>query len=106
VNDTIRALLPLLLLALAFTVLVVLPMRARSRMAQQRQQMQQALALGTEVMTTSGLYGRVTALNEDTVNLEIAPGVVVEWARAAIAEVRRPQPTGEATEGPAEAVGE
>jgi preprotein translocase subunit YajC len=108
VNDTIRALLPLLLLALAFAVLVVLPMRARSRMAQQTQTMQQSLSVGTDVMTTSGVYGRITALADDTVELEIAPGVVVTWARAAIGQIRGPRPTGEgeATEGPAEAVGE
>jgi preprotein translocase subunit YajC len=106
VNDTIRALLPLLLLALAFAVLVLLPMRARARMAQQTQQMQQTLAVDVEVMTTSGVYGRITALGDDTVNLEIAPGVVVKWARAAIGQVRSPQPAGEATEGPTESVGE
>jgi len=106
VNDTIRALLPLLLLALAFAVLVVLPMRARSRMAQQTQQLQQSLAVGAEVMTTSGAYGRIVTLGEDTVDLEVAPGVVITWARAAIGQVRSPQPTGGTTEGPAEAVGE
>jgi preprotein translocase subunit YajC len=106
VNDTIRALMPLLLLALAFAVLVILPMRARARMAQQTQQMQRSLAVGTEVMTTSGAYGRITAMGEDTADLEIAPGVVVTWARAAIGKVVTPQPTGDPTEGPAEAVGE
>jgi preprotein translocase subunit YajC len=98
--------LPLLVLIVAFVFLIWLPMRQRSRVAQQTRQMQQSLTVGAEVMTTSGLYGRITRLGEQTVNLEIAPGVVVEWARAAIAEIRRPQPTGEATEGPAEAVGE
>jgi preprotein translocase subunit YajC len=111
VNDTIRALLPLLLLAGAFAVLVMLPARARSRMAQQTRQMQDSLRVGTEVMTTSGVYGRITALREDTVNLEIAPGVVVEWARAAIGQVRHPERFGEPhpdqpREGPAEPVGE
>ena len=105
-NDTIRALLPLLLLALAFAVLVVLPMRARARMAQQTQQLQHSLEVGTDVMTTSGVYGRIVSLGEDTVDLEVAPGVVITWARAAIGQVRSPQPTDGATEGPAEAVGE
>jgi preprotein translocase subunit YajC len=36
-------------------------------------------------MTTSGLYGTVTAKNDDgTVTLTIAPGVEVKWATAAL----------------------
>ena len=87
-GDTFGALLPLLLLTLAFVVLVVLPMRSRSRALQQTRQMQASLTVGTDVMTTSGVYGRVVSLADDTVELEIAPGVVVRWARGAIGEVR------------------
>jgi preprotein translocase subunit YajC len=92
VNNSFGAAFPLLLLGLAFVVLIVLPQRARSRAAQRTQQMQDSLAVGTEVMTTSGLYGRITALDERTLDLEIAPGVVVRWARAAVGEVQRPEP--------------
>ncbi|MFL6131006.1 MAG: preprotein translocase subunit YajC [Mycobacteriales bacterium] len=97
-GDTAGALLPLLLLALAFVVLIVLPMRTRSRQLQQTRALQAGLTVGTEVMTTSGLHARIVGLAEDTVELEVAPGVVVRWARAAIAEVRGPQP---ATDGQA-----
>jgi preprotein translocase subunit YajC len=45
---------------------------------------QQALELGDEVITTSGIYGHITALRDDYVELEIAPNVVVKLARAAI----------------------
>jgi preprotein translocase subunit YajC len=93
-----------LLLILLLVVMVLMPMRARSRQALRVREMQSSLRVGTEIMTTSGLYGRITRLGEQTVNLEIAPGVTVEWARAAIAEVRGPQE--EATDGPSEAVGE
>lgn len=93
--------LPLLLLLLAFVVLIVLPGRARSRAALRAQELQDSLTIGTEIMTTSGLYGRITALHERTLELEIAPDVVVEWARAAVAEVRQAEPTEPAaTDGP------
>jgi preprotein translocase subunit YajC len=52
--------------------------------------MQESLTIGTPVMTTSGLHGTVAALGEKTVDLEIAPGVVVTFARPAILEIRRP----------------
>jgi preprotein translocase subunit YajC len=90
VNNPIGAAFPLLLLGLAFVVLIVLPQRARSRVALQAQQVQQSLTVGTEIMTTSGLYGRIVALNDKTMDLEISPGVVVRWARAAVGEVHGP----------------
>jgi preprotein translocase subunit YajC len=99
VNNTLRALLPLILLALAFYVLVVLPMRSRSRIAMQTRQMQESLSVGTEIMTTSGLYGRIVSLGDQTVELEIAPGIVVRWARAAIGEVRSPSRADDGVDG-------
>ena len=52
--------------------------------------MQDSLTIGTPVMTTAGLHGTVAGLGENTVDLEIASGVVVTFARPAIMEVRRP----------------
>jgi preprotein translocase subunit YajC len=91
-------LLPLVLLAGVFVVLVVLPMRNRSRQLAATRQMQAGLVVDAEVMTTSGLFGRIVGLGDDSVELEIAPGVVVRWARAAIAEIRSAPFTEAATE--------
>ena len=81
---------PLILLALLAVMLFVLPARQRKRMAAQQQALQASLTVGAPVMTTSGLHGTVAALHEGTVDLEIAPGVVVTFVRQAILEVRRP----------------
>ncbi len=81
---------PFILLALAVLLLFVLPARQRKQMAARQQALQNSLSIGTPVMTTSGLHGSVAALGESTVDLEIAPGVVVTFARQAILEVRRP----------------
>jgi preprotein translocase subunit YajC len=78
---------PFLLMALA-VLLFVLPARARKRVQAKAQTMQDSLTFGTAVMTTSGLHGTVAGLGEGTVDLEIAPGVVVTFARQAILEVR------------------
>lgn len=83
-----KSLLPIILIALAFVVLIVLPARMRSRELRRVQHMQESLEIGTEVMTSSGLYARVVYLGEDSVDLEIAPGVVTTWAKMAIREVR------------------
>jgi preprotein translocase subunit YajC len=86
----VDVLFPILLIALAFVLLVVLPGRARARQAQGIQQMQRSLEVGTEVMTSSGLYGRIVRLGADDIDLEIAPGVVTTWALLAIREVKSP----------------
>ena len=71
-------------------MLFVLPARQRKRMAAQAQALQESLDIGTPVMTTSGMHGSVAAIGDKTIDLEIAPGVVVTFARQAILEVRKP----------------
>ena len=81
---------PFILLALAVILLFVMPARQRKRVAAQQQALQESLTVGSPVMTTSGLHGTVARLAEGTVDLEIAPGVVVTFVRQAILEVRKP----------------
>ena len=83
-------LFPLVLLAAMAVLLFVLPARQRKKMQAQAQALQESLTIGTPVMTTSGMHGTVAALAEKTVDVEIAPGVVVTFARPAIMEIRRP----------------
>lgn len=65
--------------------LLVFSARARRRQAAVQAERTERIRVGTEVMTTSGLYGTVVALNDDeTVQLSIAPGVEVKWALAAL----------------------
>ncbi|MCF6745681.1 preprotein translocase subunit YajC [Blastococcus sp. KM273128] len=81
---------PLIMLALLAVVLFVLPARQRKRMQEQHAALQASLEIGTPVMTTSGMHGTVAALGDTTLDLEVAPGVVVTFARQAVLEVRRP----------------
>jgi preprotein translocase subunit YajC len=83
-------LFPIILLVVMALLLFVLPARQRKKMQAQTQAMQNSLTVGTPVMTTSGMHGTVVALGDNTVDLEIAPGVVVTFARPAILEVRTP----------------
>ncbi|CCH79970.1 Protein export protein SecD [Nostocoides japonicum T1-X7] len=73
----------LLILALPFLLLVFLFWSQRKRQ-QQAVQLQSSIAVGDQVVTTSGLFGTVTQLSDATADLEIAPGVVVRWDRRAI----------------------
>ena len=99
--EGLGAALPLLIIGLAFVLLIVLPARARSRMQAQTRQMQASLAVGTEVMTTSGLYARITGLTDDAVDLEVSPGVVMRFTRAAVGSVTKPADEAETGSGAA-----
>ena len=83
-------LFPFLLLAVVFVVLIILPARQRKKVQERQTTMQNSLSIGTPVMTTAGLHGTVAGLGERTVDLEIAPGVIVTFARQAVLEVRQP----------------
>ena len=78
-------LFPLLILLLFIPIF--LSGRKQRRQAQEQQQLQAALEVGDVVTTTSGLRGTIVdASYEDTVDLEIADGVVTTWLRAAVRE--------------------
>ncbi len=92
-------LFPLVILVLAFVLLIVLPARQRKKIQEQQRTLQESLTPGIPVMTTAGLHGTVAALGEGTVDLEIAPGVVVTFARQAVLEIRKPAVAGPAADG-------
>ena len=67
---------------------MTLSRRNRARALAQQQQQREEIRFGTEVVTTSGLYGTVVGINDDdTVQLAIAPGVEVKWVLAALRDV-------------------
>ncbi|HVE99593.1 MAG TPA: preprotein translocase subunit YajC [Mycobacteriales bacterium] len=80
----------LLLIVGSFYLLAIRPQKARLRALRETQE---ALQPGLAVMTTAGLYGTVTRVTDEDVHLEVAPGVEVRFARAAVAR-RVDEPTG------------
>jgi preprotein translocase subunit YajC len=96
---------PLIMLVLLAVLLFVLPARQRRTMQARAQALQESLTVGTPVMTTSGIHGTVVRLDETTVDLELAPGVVVTFVRAAILEIRQPATAGSDDDAPGTAGG-
>jgi preprotein translocase subunit YajC len=77
--------LPLLLAAALVALFLLYTRRIRQRQSSAQAARDAAIAPGTAVMTTSGLYATVVAVNDDgTAVLSIAPGVEVRWAVAAL----------------------
>lgn len=73
----------LVLMAGVFYLLLWRPQQRR--MAATRS-LQGHLEIGDDVMTTSGIFGKIVELGDDELKLEIAPGTVVRVARGAIGE--------------------
>ena len=80
----LASLLPLVGIALLFWLLLIRPAQRRQR---EMRQMQSSVAVGNEVMLTSGIYGTVRTLDDDRVEVEVSPGVVLTVARGAIGSV-------------------
>jgi preprotein translocase subunit YajC len=84
--DLSSLMFPLLLVLLA--VPLFLSARKQKRAVAEQQALLNSLEPGDRVMTTSGLYATVAGVDDDdnTIELEIADGVVTTWLRQAIRE--------------------
>jgi preprotein translocase subunit YajC len=64
-----------------FYFIVLLPAK---RQRQKVQDFQNRLKVGEHVVTTSGIYGQITKVDERSVQLQVAEKVRIQIARAAI----------------------
>jgi preprotein translocase subunit YajC len=85
--DNLLPALPLVGIAVLFWLILIRPAQRRQR---ELGQMQRAVTVGDEIMLTSGIYGTVRALHDDTMSLELAEGVTVRVVRAAVGSVVTP----------------
>jgi preprotein translocase subunit YajC len=77
----------LLIIILAFVFLYFVLVRPQRRRQVESERMLESLEVGDEVVTAGGIYGRITALHDDEVIVEIAPELEVRVARRAIGGV-------------------
>lgn len=82
-NPLASLLLPVLLLV-AFYLLIIRPQRARSKAMQQ---VQARIGAGAQIVTTSGLYAEVVEADDETLLLEVAPGITNRYSRVSVARV-------------------
>ena len=77
------------LLLLGFYLLAIRPQRNRAKALTQ---VRAALEPGSKVMTTAGIHATVLETGDETVLLEVAPGVPVRFATAAVVRILEPGP--------------
>ena len=86
----------IIIIALGFLYFVLLRPQKRRQVDSQR--MLESLQVGDEVVTAGGIFGTITALDEDEVRVEIAPQLQVRVARRAIGAVVNPRGDGDEDE--------
>jgi len=93
-TEEVRAameLVSLLPLALMFGALLFFNSRRQRKAMQATIDLHESLRVGDRVHTTSGLQATITGIADDTVDLEIAPGVITRWIKLAIRDRVAPE---------------
>lgn len=80
----IMEILLLLFIFALFALPTLLMTRSQRKRMEEAKQLQAAIAPGDKIISVSGFHGTVVAGNEETVDLEIAPGVVVTMERVGV----------------------
>ena len=73
--------LPYALILGIFYVLILMPMQRRQKKVQE---FQDSLKAGDKIVTTGGIYGLITKVNDKSVQVQIADKVRIEMSRAAV----------------------
>ncbi len=94
-SSTWLTLVPYVLILGIFYFVILLPMRKKQ---QKVDQFLGSLKKDDRVITTGGIYGQITKLNEDTVQLQIADKVRIEVAKASIGGYQGQPPVVEPSE--------
>ena len=88
-------LVPFVLVLAIFYFIILLPMK---RKQQKVQAFLDNLKVGDRVITTGGIYGQVTRLGEQSVQLQIADKIRIEVAKAAVGGYQGQPPVVEPSE--------
>jgi len=82
-------LMPFALVLAIFYFVILMPMKKRQ---QKVQAFLAALKVGERVVTSGGIYGTITRLNDQSVQVQIANNVRIEIARTAIVGYQGQEP--------------
>ena len=79
--ETMSPLLPLLMVGAIFWFVLIAPERKKRKA---REAQMSSMKKGDRIMTTTGMYATIAQIQDDVVTLQIADGVRVKFALAAI----------------------
>jgi preprotein translocase subunit YajC len=84
-TNSLTQILPLVAIFVVFILLMIIPQRKRKK---QMQQLMDSLKPGKMIKTIGGIYGKIVAVKDDLVTIEVMPDKVrMVFAKGAIATV-------------------
>jgi preprotein translocase subunit YajC len=83
-GDIMGFLLPLILIFGIFYFMLILPQKKKDK---NFKLLMESLKRGDKVMTIGGIIGKITAIKEGTLKIQVAPKVEVEIRKSAVASV-------------------
>src|SRR5215210_2404937 len=85
----VAQLVPLALVLGIFYFLILMPMQRKQKKVQE---FQESLKVGDKIVTTGGIYGQITRVNDKSVQLQVADKVRIEIARASVGGYQGQEP--------------
>jgi preprotein translocase subunit YajC len=75
----------LIVIVILFALFWLLLLRPQRRRAADQRELMSSLEPGDEIISTGGIYGVIRSIDGDELHVEIADGLVIRMARAAVA---------------------
>jgi len=78
----------IIMLVAMFAIFYFLLIRPQQKRAKQHKELVSNLKPGDQIVSAGGLHGKIAAVDENIVTLEVATGVKIKISRTAITEVK------------------
>jgi preprotein translocase subunit YajC len=79
----------IIMLVAMFAIFYFLLIRPQQKRAKQQKELVGGLKAGDSVVSAGGIHGKITAVEETTVTVEVATGVKVKLNRGSVTEVKQ-----------------
>jgi preprotein translocase subunit YajC len=76
-------------LVFMFAIFYFLLIRPQQKKAKEHKALLEAIKKGDNIVTAGGVHGKVTAVDEGIVSIEIAPNVVIKMSKPYIASIKK-----------------
>jgi preprotein translocase subunit YajC len=82
-NNTISSFAPMIIIFVLFWFLLIRPQQKKLKL---HQTMLNELKVHDKIVTTGGIFAKIAKINSDTLELELAPSIVITCERSSIAK--------------------
>lgn len=81
----------IIMLVIMFAIFYFLLIRPQQKRAKQHKELVESLKVGDPIVTAGGIHGKVAALQDNVITVEVASGVKIKVNRASVASKKEQQ---------------